>query len=523
MADGARSSSTENVSASRGWIYWLLPSASDLIYIGILSALIFTPLAVKLLGDAGVGWHIRTGQLILTSHSIPRTDPFSSTMSGKPWFAWEWFYDAAIGALANLAGLNAVAWFTAAVIAYVFAWMFRLLVRREMNFIYALLLVMFALSASTLHFLARPHVVTWLFTLAFFWVLDSTERNYFKGIGRHRKLWALPLLMMVWVNVHGGFVLGFVLLVVFWFGAIWTWKRTQGSGINDVLHKIAAAKRVSDLTKVGLASLAASLVNPYGWKLHAHIFSYLTNRFLMDHVEEFQSPNFHGVAQKCFLILLVASLGVLVTRGRKLRTSEGLLVLFVTYAGLYASRNIPISSILLVMIVGPWLPSYGLIDRFSLRVSVVELGIRSHLWPVLVTLATFAIVLNGGRVGSDILVDAHFDANRMPVDAVNYIEQNEVKGPILSPDYWGGYLIYRLYPKQRVVLDDRHDLYGSDFLKSYLGAIHVEQGWEEFLQQTNPGCVLMPRNGALANILGKTQGWKVAYEDRVSIAFVKSQ
>ena len=103
----------------------------------------------------------------------------------------------------------------------------------------------------------------------------------------------------------------------------------------------------------------------------------------------FSLPTFMVVAQKCFLILLVVSLGVLVTRGRKLRTSEGLLVLFVTYAGLYASRNIPICSILLVMIVGPWLPSWGVIDRFSLRVSAVELGLRSHLWPVLFTLATF--------------------------------------------------------------------------------------------------------------------------------------
>jgi hypothetical protein len=522
MTDGARSSSAEGASVARGWVKWLLPSASDLIYIGIFCALICTALAVKLLGDAGIGWHIRTGQQILTTHSIPRTDPFSSTMGGKPWFAWEWLYDAIVGTLANIAGLNAVAWFTAAVIAFVFAWMFRLLVRREMNFIYALLLVMLAMSASTIHFLARPHVMTWLLMLAFFWVLDSTERNYFKGVGRHRKLWALPLLMLVWVNVHGGFVLGFVLLAVFWFGAIWTWKRTQGSGINDVLRKIAAAKRIGDLTRVGLASVVASLINPYGWKLHAHIFSYLTDRFLMDHVEEFQSPNFHGVAQKCFLILLIGSLGVLVTRGRRLRTSEGLLVLFVTYAGLYASRNIPISSILLVMIVGPWLPSEGVIERFSLRVSAVELGLRSHLWPVLFTVLTFAAVLNGGRVGPSALIDAHFDSKRMPVDAVSFLAQHEVKGPIFSPDYWGGYLIYRLYPTQRVVLDDRHDLYGSEFLKEYLGAIHVEQGWEGFLQRTDPGCVLMPRTGALAGILSKTAGWKMVYEDQTATAFVRS-
>jgi len=141
---------------------------------------------------------------------------------------------------------------------------------------------------------------------------------------------------------------------------------------------------------------------------------------------------------------------------------------------------------------------------------------------VVLTLATFAIVLNGGRFGSNILVDAHFDAKRMPVEAVNFLEQYAVSGPILSPDYWGGYLIYRLYPKDRVVVDDRHDLYGADFLKSYLRMVHLEQGWEEFLQQTAPECVLIPRNSALASILSKTTGWKVVYEDQVSMAFVKS-
>ena len=524
MADGSISSLPGNLEqkAAPTWIRWILPSAADLIFLGILCALVFTPLATKLLGDAGIGWHIRTGEQIVSTHSIPRTDPFSSTMTGRPWFAWEWLYDVAVGELNHLAGLNGIAWFTATVIAAVFGWMFRLLVRREMNFFFALLLVLLAMSASTIHFLARPHVVSWLFTLAFFWLLDSTERNYFKGVGRHRKLWALPLLMLIWVNIHGGFVLGFVLIAVFWFGSIWTWFRTKGTGIEEVLHKIAAGRRVRDLTRVGLASVAASLVNPYGWKLHAHIYSYLTDRFLMDHIEEFQSPNFHGVAEKSFLLLLVISLAVLVTSGRKLRTSEGLLVLFVTYAGLYASRNIPVSAILLAMIVGPWLPDPKSLRNFSLRMSATELSLTRHLWPVVLVIAMLAIALNGGWLGSHSLMDAHFDSRRMPVQAVNYLDSRDLQGPILSPDYWGGYVIYRLYPKARVVLDDRHDLYGAEFLKSYLKMMHVERGWDDFLRDHPARCVLLPRNAPLATILGNNPEWRSVYADDVAIVFMKS-
>src|SRR5258708_27759114 len=75
----------------------------------------------------------------------------------------------------------------------------------------------------------------------------------------------------------------------------------------------------------------------------------------MDHIDEFQSPNFDGAAQRCFAVLLLIALVALVARARELRLSEGLIVLFAVYAGLYASRNIPVSSLLLVLICGPLL------------------------------------------------------------------------------------------------------------------------------------------------------------------------
>jgi hypothetical protein len=151
-----------------------MPSVADLIFVGILCVLVFTPLSVRLLGDAGIGWHIRTGQQILATHSVPQADPFSSTMAGKPWFAWEWLYDVVVGELEAQFSLNGVVWFTAIVIAVVFAWTFHLLIARGTQICISVALVLLALSSSTIHFLARPHVVSWLFTLAWFWILDSS-------------------------------------------------------------------------------------------------------------------------------------------------------------------------------------------------------------------------------------------------------------------------------------------------------------------------------------------------------------
>jgi hypothetical protein len=515
MADGSRSSSSAGTQGN-ALLRWLMPSVADLILVALLGSLVFTPLSAKLLGDAGIGWHIRTGQEILVTHAIPRVDPFSSQIR-KPWIAWEWLYDVIVGRLDSSAGLNGVVWFTAVAIATVFAAVFRLLVARGANLLIALLLTLLAIAASMIHFLARPHVLSWLFVLVWYWILDSAESGVQHS---NRRLWLLPILMLIWANVHGGFLLAFVLLGIFWVGSLWTWLRLKESRIEESFQKIAAGKRVRELTLVGLSSAAASLVNPYGWHLHAHIYSYLSNRFFMDHIDEFQSPNFHGIAQRCFLVLLLIVIAALAVRGSRLKLSQILLALFAVYAALYSSRNIPSSSIFLAAIAGPLIPSLG-IKGFVQRMGMVDSTLRGHVWPIVATVAALMIALNGGRIGSTPLMNAHFDARRMPVDAVSFITRSGVHDP-LAPDYWGGYLIYRLYPNNKVVIDDRHDFYGEPFLRSYLTMMHVEPGWDGFFLRWRT-CLVLPRNAALSAVLGKTPEWKPAYTDDVAIVFIRSQ
>jgi len=315
--------------------------------------------------------------------------------------------------------------------------------------------------------------------------------------------------------------LGFALLGIFLVGAAWTWWRAKEGRIEEALQKIAAGKRVRSLFAVGVLSGIASLANPYGWKLYGHVYGYLSNRFLMDHIDEFQSPNFHGIAQRCFLLLLLITMTVLASRGEKLRLSEGLTVLFAVYAGLYASRNIPVSAILLVIVMGPLVPGANFFSGFSRRMAAVEAQLRGHVWPAIALVATLAIAANGGRVGSAALMDARFDAKRMPVGAVNFLEHQQLDGPVLSTDSWGGYLIYRLYPTTQVVVDDRHDLYGEEFFKSYLKMVRVEDSWEGFLLEHESSCLLLPRGSALSNVVAASSRWKRVYEDEASVVFVR--
>ncbi len=535
------------------WVRWLLPSVSDAIFGALMGVLTLTALSTRLLGDAGIGWHIRTGQLILATHAVPRIDPFSASMSGQPWFAWEWLYDLKVGWLERVAGLNGVVVFTAATIALTFAWAFRLLLQRKTNLFAALALTLLAASASMIHFLARPHVVSWLFTVAWFWMLESSEGNLdtqapaqpstqSKTVpGRRRLLWCLPVLMLLWVNVHGGFLVGFALLAIYWFGAVWVWLRPAGDRWEEILRQIRAGQRARQLALIGILCAAATAVNPYGFKLHVHIYRYLSNRFLMDHIDEFQSPNFHYVAQKCFAGVLLLTLVALVTKRRKASVSHGLVLLLAIYSGLYASRNIPVSSLLLILVIGPWLSDaleryagrYGeqratgpgsdpAPEGFLGRMQAIELAARGHLWPLAAILLAGWIAAHGGSVGATRLMDAHFDAKRFPVAAVDYLEAHELQGPVVSSDSWGGYLIYRLYPRMRMVVDDRHDFYGDEFLKSYLKMVQVERGWQDFLKQSNARCVIVPRQSALSNILEETAGWQPVYSDDAAVVFIRS-
>ncbi|HEY4904468.1 MAG TPA: hypothetical protein VIH89_13425 [Candidatus Sulfotelmatobacter sp.] len=531
MAEVSRTS--VNQRQQPAWARFALPSVSDLIFIVLLGMLLCTPLSVKLLGDGGIGWHIRAGQMIAATQTIPRVDSFSSTMSGQPWFAWEWFYDLAVGQLERVAALNGVVWLTAVTIAMVFSWMFRVLIQRGASLVLSLALMLLAASASMLHFLARPHVISWFFTLVWFWILDAGELATISeggGVGkpgRNRLLWFLPLLMLVWVNVHGGFLVAFALLAIYWLSAAYTWFALPETRWEDAMIKLRARKRTMQLFLAGGLTVLATFCNPYGWRLYAHIYLYLTNRFLIDHIDEFQSPNFHGAAERCFAALMLIALVALAARRRTLRLSEGLVVLFAVYSGLYAVRNVPVSSLLLALVAGPLLkesmPRFGAsVSGFFHRMKEMELSLRGHLWPVVLTVAALCVALNGGNVEAHRLMDAHFSGRRFPVEAVNYLEQGEAWGPILAPDYWGGYLIYRLYPRTQVVVDDRHDFYGEGFLRDYVTMIHAEQDWEKFLTEHDVCCVLAPKGSAMANILTQSKDWKEIYSDDVAEVFEKS-
>jgi hypothetical protein len=510
------------------WLRYLVPSVADLLFAALLLGLSCGVMGRLLLRDAGTGWHIRNGQLILQSHSIPRVDLFSATMAGQAWYAWEWLYDVLVAAVHQVLGLNGVVFATAAIMAAAFVLVFRFAMRRGGSLPITLVLLVLTLGASAIHFLARPHVVSWLLAVIWFEVLDSAASAARRE--RTRRVFLLPLLMLLWVNLHGGFLLGFALLGVYFVGGTIQFfsSREQRQEIGRWLKRLGL---------VSALSLLASFVNPYGYKLHLHIYRYLSDRFLMNHVNEFASPDFHGVAQQCFAVLLLVTIAALASARRKPGPAQLLAVLLAAYSGLYASRNLPVSCLLLTLIVAPLLSEtvatasvsaeiaprlralFSCLRDFGMRMQSLEVNFQGHLWMVLALALGLWVCMHGGRLGSTQLINAYFDDKRFPVEAAEVIVERDLREPIFCPDQWGGYLIYRLYPQTKVMVDDRHDLYGDQFFKGYLKVVFVQSDWEKVLDERHVNWILVQKNSSLGTILGQTPEWKLIHEDGTAVLF----
>jgi len=508
------------------WSQFLIPSVTDLLFATLLLGLSCGALGRLLLRDASIGWHIRNGQQMLLTHAITRTDPFSSTMSGHAWYAWEWLYDVLIAAIHHVFGLNGVVFYTAAIIATTFVLTLHLALRDRGNLPVTLFLLVLSLGASAVHFFARPHVLSWLFTVIWFSVLDSAERRPAES----KNLFWLPILTVLWVNLHGGFLMGFLLLAIYLLAGV----------VSYFTRDEPRDESRQWLMRLGVCaglSFAASFINPYGYHLHVHIWRYLSDRFLMDRISEFLSPDFHGAAQQCFAVLLIAAIGVLASATRRPSAARLMVIVVAAYSGLYATRSLPTSALLITLVIAPllsqsiseaavnvrlasWLRGFfSRLDSFGVRMGKLEVQLRGHLWLMLVFVIGLFACMHHGRLGSEQFINAYFDDKRFPVEAAEVIAQREIHEPIFSLDYWGGYLIYRLYPQTKVVVDDRHDLYGAQFLKDYLKIVLVQPDWEKVLDEKQVNWVLVPSESSSANIMRLTPEWTVTHADATATLF----
>ena len=310
----------------------LLPSLTDVAFLMPL-AFVFLRMggAAGMLGDGDTGWHLKTGEWILANRRIPDQDIFSYTKAGQPWFAWEWMWDLAFGWLHQHGGMAAVILASMLVLCCTSALLFRLVRRTCGNPLLAILIMFLVTGASSIHWVARPHLFTLLFAVIFYSLLERAHA------GRTQLLWWLPVLMLVWTNLHGGFFVGLILVGAYAGGEL---LRALFEGEADARNK--AVRSAVPYMATGTGCLLATFVNPYFYHLHAHIFEYLTDRYQYQNIVEFQSFNFHHPVTMYFEPMLLLGLASAVWSLARRDYVHALLVAGWAHLALVAVRNTPI-------------------------------------------------------------------------------------------------------------------------------------------------------------------------------------
>ncbi len=263
---------------------WLLP---DLALVAACVTLVYCLFLFqgywKLFRDSDAGWHIRAGEAILSTGDLPRTDPYSFTRAGQLWFAWEWMADIAAGTVDRAAGLSGIALFYAAAIAAgVWLW-FRLQWALEGDFLLACAMASLLLSTCNIHWLARPHVIGWLFLLAALLYAERARPPF-----RFRHAVEIAIFTALWANIHASFFFAPLIALIYAAGCA-----IRRRGARWFLW-------------AAVVSALAPLANSYGWHLYAHVFRYLTDSDLLSRIGEFQSFDFHAGGTLAMLIAAMA-------------------------------------------------------------------------------------------------------------------------------------------------------------------------------------------------------------------------
>lgn len=470
-------------------------------------------MSAREISDPDFWWHLRTGQYIIETRTIPHTDPFSLTRAGHPWVTHEWLTEVLLYAVYMLGSFPLLILTFAAIITLTFAFVYARMPGKPYVAGFALLLA--ALSTAPT-WGVRPQMLTLLLASVFLYILEQ----------RRAWLWFLPPLMLLWVNLHSGYALGIVIIATCLLSETIEHLASRSTLARSLaprpthLRSLALslhASRALFLTFV--FCLAAVLFNPNGATMFVYPFETLTSRAMQAYIQEWFSPDFHRIEFQPFAWLLVGTLGAMALTGKRVPLAQTILLVGFGYAALRSARNIPIFALIAAPILADQV--WYLI---AARVNVSRAPWARGMSIVNGLILALAIIAGGARVVSVISNQETVERARFPAAAVDFLTAREARGGIYNTYAWGGYLIWRGYPNVRVFIDGRADVYGDAFIEEvYLKAYRGGADWRAPLEQYNVRLVLLEPQAPLVAQLERANEWRRTYADAQAVIFERNE
>lgn len=410
--------------------------------------------AIQPVTDPDFWWHVTTGNWILSHHAVPRQDLYTFTVRDHRWITHEWLSEVLMSALYAVGRLPLLSLTFGAVTSAGFLLVYRAIDRR-INFVIAGLTLALGVAAANPIWGPRIQMITFALTaLTYLWVKRYCE-------GSSRALFLLPAVILLWVNLHAGFVLGYAILGL----------ALLVEGGRYLLRRPGAMTfpRLRAMAAILAASVAVAIINPNGWDIYLYPFQTGGSAEQQRLIVEWFSPNFQMSQIWAFEAMIFLIIGGLAL-ARRIELRQFLLLLLGLGLALHSVRNLS----LFMLVAVPALADYAqqARERISLR------------WPRRVPKTT--PVTFGLNVGMIVLVlaivaaaslpslvqraDGKLVARDFPIKAADFLVQHPPPGHMLNVYGWGGYLIFRLNAQntsQPVFIFGDAALDGDQLLRDY--------------------------------------------------------
>jgi len=476
-------------------------------------ALIFI-LAAQPITDPDFWWHLRTGQYIVETRSIPHTDIFSTMRFGSEWVTHEWLSEVFMYGLFRALGYGGLIVGFSLLITAAF-WIVYQRYRRLAAHPYVAGFALLLGAAATMPtWGVRPQMFSLLLASIFLSFLDRYSR-----CEQMPSIWWLAPLMILWVNLHAGFALGLVLIVLTIAGLLLDWLSLRKNSFADLWQ------RARPLCWLLIICVAAVCLNPNGARMYFYPFETLTSHAMMQYIQEWRSPDFHNPLFQALALLLLATFSATALSNRRPRPSQLLMLVATAWATLRSARNVAFFALVATPLLaehswifitshrwGQWLEASE--KRKPSEGSALKLVLN-----VLVLLLVLTVVALG--VGRAVANQPVIEAQQFPAAAVDFIREQKPPQPIFNEYVWGGYLIWRLYPDYRVYIDGRADVYGDKLVEEWLETHDGKTNWREPLDRYGIHTVLVKPDIALASLLRQDADWQNVFEDKQAVIFVR--
>jgi hypothetical protein len=454
----------------------------------------------RFLVDPDMWWHLKVGESILATHRFPTTDPYSFTVHGQPWLAYEWLGEVTLTAVQRIGGLRGLDALLIILGSAVMLAIYAFTTLRSGNSKAGFAASAILLTLATPSFSLRPQMFGYLFL-----VLTLIALELFRQ-GKRGAIWFLPALMLVWVNTHGSWIIGLGAIFVYWMCGLF---ELHVGGVETRRWSADERKRISFAFLLCLCVLP---LTPYGTRLAMSPFEFASSLPLnVTQIMEWQPMPFNQPGGKIFLALLLGFFVMQVAFQFSWRLAELGLFLFGTMMACVHVRFllvfVPFFAPILVLMIERWMNGYDRRkDRFVLNAVLMAAVVAGvvHYFP--------------SQTGLQKIV-----AEQWPVGAVNYLDAHALPEPIYNNYGFGGYLVRARGPEHRVFIDGRGDVYErGGVLADYLHIARLQPGALEVLRSYGVQSCLIERDEPLGTALSASRDWKRIYVDDVAAIYVRN-